>query len=316
MGINGTDETSLIINDGANIKISSSSTSVGGIYLRKSIMFNNAIYSYSIQTKEEYHAIDTEGSITMVKGTYNIVSGNGKGIQAEKNLYIGEQGGIDSDLTLNIETSNEGIEAKGIEIYSGTLDIKADEDGINAAAAGSECDETVRCSGNCECYIKFIGGSLTLTSGEDGIDVNGDIIISGGEIIVFAASNSDNQPIDQDGLLQITGGNIIAAGSSQMQGGVSATTTQIAKTYSGTVSSGDKIVVYNSKNDQLLSLTAPKAASYVYFNFPEDFSVKLNGNEILTSTTSSADDDDIAKISSGELLNLINIAMVLMVFLI
>ena len=101
-----------------------------------------------------------------------------------------------------------------------------------------------------------------------------------------------------------------------MQGGVSATTTQIAKTYSGTVSSGDKIVVYNSKNDQLLSLTAPKAASYVYFNFPEDFSVKLNGNEILTSTTSSADDDDIAKISSGELLNLINIAMVLMVFLI
>ena len=79
-------------------------------------MFNNAIYSYSIQTKEEYHAIDTEGSITMVKGTYNIVSGNGKGIQAEKNLYIGEQGGIDSDLTLNIETSNEGIEAKGIEI--------------------------------------------------------------------------------------------------------------------------------------------------------------------------------------------------------
>ena len=315
MAINGTTETSLIVNDGANIKITSSSKSVGGIYLRKGITFNNAIYTYSISSEKEYHAIDTEGSITMIKGTYNIVSGAGKGIQAEQNLYIGEQNGDNSNLKLTIQTSNEGIEAKGITIYSGTLDIKASEDGINAAAAGEECDETVKCSGNCECYFKFIGGSLTLTSEEDGIDVNGDITISGGQIIVFAASNTENQPIDQDGSLQITGGNIIAAGSSKMHGGVSGTTTQTAKTYSGSVRSGDNIVIYNSKNTELLSLTAPKAASFVYFNFPEDFSVKLNNNQIVTSTASN-DDDNINPFLNGKLINLSTIVLILMLLLI
>ncbi len=71
---------------------------------------------------------------------------------------------------------------------------------------------------HCNCCVKFIGGDLTLTSNEDGIDSNGDIFISGGNISIFAATSSPDQPIDQDGELIITGGNIIAAGSKQMWG--------------------------------------------------------------------------------------------------
>lgn len=64
------------------------------------------------------------------------------------------------------------------------------------------------------------GGSLTVTSGEDGLNANGDITISGDEVIVFTASDSEAQPIDQDGLLSITGETVLAVGSSAM-GGVS-----------------------------------------------------------------------------------------------
>ena len=70
------------------------------------------------------------------------------------------------------------LEAKGINLYSGSITINAGQDGINVASSGSDCDETVQCSGNCAHYINIKGGSLTLTSEEDGLDANGDIYLS------------------------------------------------------------------------------------------------------------------------------------------
>ena len=290
LAINGTEETSLTVNDGATIEISSESSEVGGIYLRKAITFNNAILLLNCPSGSQ-HALDTEGSITIVEGRYTLYSGNGKGIQAETNLYIGKENGSNSDLNLIIITSNEGIEAKQIYIYSGTITITAGEDGINAAASGDECDETINCSGNCACSLTFAGGDLTLISGEDGIDINGDLTITGGNIKVFAASNSADQPIDQDGALTITGGNIIAAGSPQMGGVRVSTTTQVSKTYTGTIAKDANLIVYDESNNELLSVTTPKEANYVFFNFPKEFSVKLNDEELTISEYNSTNNN-------------------------
>ena len=299
MAINGTESTSLTVNDGPTINIESSTSNVGGIYLRDSITFNNAIFTYSCPNGGS-HSIDTEGTIKLVKGTYNLNAGGGKGIQSEGYLYIGEENGNDSDLTLNINTSNEGIEAKKIEIYSGNIKIEAGEDGINAASSGDDCDEeTVKCSGNCACYIVYKGGNLELTSGEDGIDSNGDITISGGKIIVFSSPNGADQPIDQDGLLSITGGTILAAGSTQM-GGVNGQTTQTAKTYTGTINSSSKLVASDSSNNEIISLTTPQAANYLYFNYKSSFSITIDGTEITLSDATSNQEGPGGQGASGE----------------
>ena len=285
MAINGTDSTSLIVNDGPTINIESTSGYVGGIYLREAITFNNVIFKYSCSNGEN-HAIDSEGTIKLIKGTYNINSWEGKGIQSENYLYIGEENGNDDDLTLNIKTNNEGIEAKKIEIYSGNINIEAEEDGINAASSGTDCDEeTVHCSGNCVCYINYKGGKMTLTSGEDGLDANGDITITGGEISIFASTDGADQPIDQDGLLSITGGTVLAAGSTQM-GGVSAETTQIAKAYTGTINQGVTLVAKDSSNNEIIKITTPKAANYLYFNHKSTFSITIDGTEVTLSDPS------------------------------
>ena len=290
MAINGTDETTLTINNKANVIIRTESTNAGGIYLRKSITCNDAKITYYGENGTN-HAIDSEGDIKLIKGNYYLQSGKGKGIQSEKNLYIGEEN-EDNDLTLYIETSDEGIEAKGINIYSGSIEIKAGGDAINAASSGTDCDETVQCSGNCACYINIKGGMLQSTSGEDGLDANGDIFISGGMIKVFAASTGADQPIDQDGLLKITGGMIIAAGSSEMQGGVNAQTNQTAKIYKGTISSGADIKIYNSIDVEIYTFKAPKEASYIYFNYESSFTVKLDGTQISLSDPSQNQQPD------------------------
>lgn len=283
MAINGTVSTFLTMESG-NIQITSSSSVVGGIYLRKGITINGGTFSYNVGSGI-HHAIDTEGSITITKGNFNIISGNGKGLQAENNLFIGEEGNSDSDLTIIIKTSDEGIEAKGIEIYSGTIIIEAGGDGINAAN-DDVCNEQ-RCSGNCKCYIKFAGGNININSDEDGIDSNGDITITGGVIVVLGASNGDDQPIDQDGLLTISGATVLAAGTSSM-GGVEATTSQVAAIYTEKVSEGSILTIFDNNEQIIMTKTTPKDVEYLYFTYPgSSFTMKLNGNQIETSDPST-----------------------------
>ena len=126
---------------------------------------------------------------------------------------------------------------------------------------------------------------MTLTSGEDGLDANGDITITGGEISIFASTDGADQPIDQDGLLSITGGTVLAAGSTQM-GGVSAETTQIAKAYTGTINQGVTLVAKDSSNNEIMSITTPKAANYLYFNYKSTFSITIDGTEVTLSDPS------------------------------
>ena len=287
MAINGTESSSLTVN-GGTINIRSTATGVGGIYLRKEIIFNNGIYNFDINIKASNnekppHAIDTEGSITLKKGKFNINSGEGKGLQAETNVYIGTKNDNNANLELNIETSNEGIEAKGIEIYSGTINIMANGDGINAA--NDACNSN--CKGNCDCYMKFEGGIIQVNSEEDGIDSNGDITISGGQLIVVGASSGDNQPIDQDGLLSISGGTVLAGGTSSM-GGVQATTTQAAGVYVKHVDAGAKLSIYNENNEKIIEVETPKAVEYLYFSYPgQSFTMKINDNQVETSDPST-----------------------------
>ena len=65
--------------------------------------------------------------------------------------------------------------------------------------------------------------------------------------------------------------------------GVSATTNQTAKTYTGSISSGAKFVATDSSNNEILSLSFPKAASYFYFNYATSFTITIDGSEITLS---------------------------------
>ena len=180
----------------------------------------------------------------------------------------------------------DSIEAKRIEIYSGYINIESNEEGIHVDSDGDECDGDIRCSGNCECYFKFNGGYLNITSGEDGIDANGDIIISGGQIIIFASLlDRDNQPVDQDGLLSITGGTILVAGDGRIFT-INPKTNQISKAFNGNINKGAKLVMNDANNKEIVSLTTPKTAKYMYLNNKNPFSVTLDGKELELSDES------------------------------
>ncbi|MBO6016867.1 MAG: carbohydrate-binding domain-containing protein, partial [Oscillospiraceae bacterium] len=114
--------------------------------------------------------------------------------------------GIRSDeiITINGDRveikASEGIEATYVLISGGDIRVSASDDGINAALKSTVYTPT----------IEITGGSISVTMGTgdtDGIDSNGDIIISGGNISVNAAS-----AFDYDGSASFTGGTVYVNG--------------------------------------------------------------------------------------------------------
>ena len=108
----------------------------------------------------------------------------------------------------------EGIEGTYIQINDGDIQITASDDGINAAYKSSACTPTV----------EITGGSVTISMGAgdtDGIDSNGDVIISGGTVDI-----TGNSIVDYDGSAQLTGGTLTVNGQqvttipNQMMGGM------------------------------------------------------------------------------------------------
>ena len=103
----------------------------------------------------------------------------------------------DGKLSLN---GAEGIEGTYIQINGGIHTINGTGDGINAGSKSTSYQVT----------IEITGGDITvvMASGDtDGIDSNGDIIVSGGTINV-----TGNSTFDYDGTATYTGGTIIVNG--------------------------------------------------------------------------------------------------------
>ena len=64
--------------------------------------------------------------------------------------------------------------------------------------------------------MSISGGTITVISEGDGIDVNGDFLMSGGTVYVRGSQNAQNAAIDFDGTFTLSGGTLIALGFSGM----------------------------------------------------------------------------------------------------
>lgn len=158
----------------------------------------------------------TGGSITIASGKH--------GIHCDEALTI-------SHGTVNITKSFEGLEAKTVEISGGDISIAASDDGLNAvdSASGTEADGWgwgFGGTGEAQegVYILISGGKLTVNASGDGIDSNGDLTITGGEVYVSGPTSDGDGALDYAGTGTITGGTIVAAGSSGMAQSLSSDT--------------------------------------------------------------------------------------------
>ena len=229
-------------------------------------------------------AAPDNGYLYIESGTFSVTAED-DALSAYGALYIGGGDfalapvgdGIRSDTSatfaggsFRIDNCYEGVEAPRIEMSGGTMEIYPRDDGFNASAS-------MISSGTPQVLIS--GGSLTIVNATatdaDGIDSNGDVLISGGEVFVSLPGMGVNNAIDvgaeSGGVIAVSGGRVIACGSASMAVGFDESSTQCSVFYalSAVRGAGTALRLTDAAGAELLSREIPCSFTSLAFSAPE-----------------------------------------------
>jgi hypothetical protein len=202
--------------------------------------------------------------------------------------------GMHADLLLeiyggdfSISDSYEGLESSVITIEDGNFYIVSDDDGLNCAGGndgsgfGGGRDGGMPSSDDGEYYMAIDGGYLAVYAQGDGLDSNGDILMTGGTVIIHGPTGDGNGILDSGDMgssILIDGGLLVGAGSSGMPESPDADSDQNYKllTFSaknaGTLfhiesSGGAEILTFEpSKRYESVVVSSPELDSGVTYN--------------------------------------------------
>lgn len=243
---------------------SESNTSAKGIKAEKYILIDGG--NITLNTSDD--AIHSNTNVVINNGDITINSGD-DGIHADSSLIV-NNGNVD------IAQSYEGIEAESVTVNDGNISVVASDDGFNAAGGNDSSSVNGRAGqnnfgGNSVGSLTFNGGIVYVNSTGDGLDSNNSITITGGYITVDGPTSNGNGALDHDGNMLISGGTLIAAGSSGMLELPSTSSTQnsICIVFSSTPSANTEFTLKDTDGNTIVSYTPSKQYASIIVSTPE-----------------------------------------------
>lgn len=228
------------------------------------------------------NAIDAKKEVKISGSTISL-STNGKAVDSGEEIEI--SGGV-----LNVSRSYEGIESEKIYLSGGETVIKAQDDALNAASssdtigtssAGAPSVSPMTSKPKAtphnmpkkpggeeydgDCIIEISGGGHVLYSGGDGIDSNGDVKMSGGNLVVFGSENAGNGALDFDGEFEMSGGTLLAIGSAGM---AQAPTQGTYVSFTANVSANKTVAITDKSGKEIISFVSTKPFQSVIYASP------------------------------------------------
>ena len=171
----------------------------------------------------------------------------------------------------------QGGQGNGAPPQGGQGDSTPPQEGKGGMAAGA--DESA--------YLLITGGTLTVKADGDGLDSNGALEVSGGEIYVSGPTSNGDSAIDYgDGsTATITGGTVVALGSTGMAEGFGNSSTQGSMLISASGNAGDTVTLSDSSGKVLCSYVAQKSFACVLVSAPgveqgKTYTLKVGSNSI------------------------------------
>ena len=239
------------------------------------------------------------GNIYLTNTNITVNAGD-DGINASNTMLI------DEGATIDVQKSEEGLEARLIHQVGGTVTVKSSDDGLNAKDWTLESSEgqgpgqqtkTVKAeAANVknldqagEVKIVIDGGTLTVDAEGDGLDANGSIEINGGTVVVNGPTSGANAALDYDDNGKLNGGTVLFVDNGEMTMGFGSDSSQAFLMVSVQGTAGTTVEVVDSSGKTVASLKASKAFSTVLISSPEikegeKYTIKVGSN----STTATA----------------------------
>lgn len=213
-------------------------------------------------------SVHSNGTFSIRGGTLDLTSGD-DGIHADSSLTI-----ADGEITVN--RSYEGIEGAVINITGGTVRVIADDDGINVAGGADSSSVNGRAGqntfdANAANILTVTGGYVSIDADGDGVDVNGTATMTGGTILVCGPTDDGNGAMDYGISFTMTGGLLIAVGSSGMAQAPDSSSTQNGAliNLSETEAAGTPFAILDSSGTAVILFTPSKEYSSVAVSSPD-----------------------------------------------
>jgi hypothetical protein len=207
--------------------------------------------------------LHTDGDQFINGGTFYVASGD-DGFHSEYNTEI-------TKGDIFITEAYEGIESwqGNVSISGGNISIVASDDGINVSAGGASAGGGPHKSTSTSEYaLNISGGYLLINCEGDGLDSNDLLAISGGTMLVNSAEYNENSALDYDGTCPVSGGLLVAVGTSLMSEAPSSSSTQysVLINFSSRLATGSIIHMEDSNGTNILTYETIKSFQSLAFS--------------------------------------------------
>ena len=210
---------------------------------------------------------DEKKGFTYIAGGNITINAEDDGVHADSALTI-------TDGTINVKQSYEGLEGSAIDISGGDISVVSSDDGINAAGGN---DQSGFGGGRMEpdsfadsaVSITISAGTVHVNAEGDGIDSNGSLTVSGGNIFVEGPQSGGNGALDYNGEAVISGGTLVALGSSQMAQNFGENSTQGTMLVNTGASQTGEVTLNDSNGNALVSVSTEKQFETVVISCPD-----------------------------------------------
>ncbi len=247
-----------LVSGGGSASTVSDSTSTKGVKGIASVVVEGG----NITANCADDAIHSNSEITINGGSFVISTGD-DGFHSDTYLTI--NGG-----NINIIDSFEGLESSVITINDGQIKLESSDDGINIVGGNDGPADPFAPPAEGQ-WLHINGGYIVVSaSGGDGVDSNGFMDMSGGTVIINGPIGSFNAAIDYGfGDFNITGGTLIAVGSSGMAQGPGDDSTQYSMLINLNSPRTPRLIHLNTTSGEVFTFMPTKTFQSIVYSSPQ-----------------------------------------------